>query len=439
MNKAILSAFSALLIASPAWAADATKTLNLDTGRANREFVMYGTRGASEYITAYLFVNSASYTANDLDGYIFYSTAQTSTSGVYIYSTTKAAGSISFQADTDDMLGLSTNSSDYPITYHCEVVLTNATQTHVWNRGTLILEWSPAMSGAGVADTSVAMNLDNYTFTGTLPDANIPSTITRDAEWDTRDEVEAVWSGVTTIWADDNDGTGSGLDADLLDGVESSLFLTNVAAGTGITVGGTGRNRTVSLTDGSSQASVDNSSQDFIQDITLDAFGRVTSLTSATASGGGSGTITNVTAGDYLSGGGAGPSVTLAVTGVVATASIGSVVQAYDAQLDDLADGTLSASAIDSAITRDTEWDTLAEINAASGDTDAVTTNQVGSLVQAYDAQLSEWAQIGTGDVYTAAQSDAAFVEDGNTLTLGLSGPAPTNADNYVNQQYVAN
>lgn len=45
------------------------------------------------------------------------------------------------------------------------------------------------------------------------------------ALWDTRDKVEAVWAGVTTIWCDDNDGTGSGLDADLLDGVELSTLV----------------------------------------------------------------------------------------------------------------------------------------------------------------------------------------------------------------------
>lgn len=45
---------------------------------------------------------------------------------------------------------------------------------------------------------------------------------------------------------------------------------------------------------------------------------------------------------------------------------VGVTVQGYDADLDDLAtDGVLSAARIDDAITRDTEWDTPAKINAA--------------------------------------------------------------------------
>ena len=58
-------------------------------------------------------------------------------------------------------------------------------------------------------------------------------------------------------------------------------------------------------------------------------------------------------------------------TDAVLDTDIGATVQAYDADLDDLADGTLSASKLDAAVTRDIEWDTLSEINAASTDTDA--------------------------------------------------------------------
>jgi len=67
------------------------------------------------------------------------------------------------------------------------------------------------------ADNEVANNL-------TVDDAGIAATITRDIEWDTRDEVEAVWSGTTIIWCDDNDGAASTLDADLLDGESSSAY-----------------------------------------------------------------------------------------------------------------------------------------------------------------------------------------------------------------------
>lgn len=50
----------------------------------------------------------------------------------------------------------------------------------------------------------------------------------------------------------------------------------------------------------------------------------------------------------------------------------------------------VDAAIIDSAITRDTEWDTFAEINAASTDTDAVLDTDIGSTVQAYDADLDD-------------------------------------------------
>lgn len=57
--------------------------------------------------------------------------------------------------------------------------------------------------------------------------------------------------------------------------------ITVTTAGTGISVSGT----TVSHSDTSSQASVNNSGNTFIQDITLDGFGHITAITSATTTG----------------------------------------------------------------------------------------------------------------------------------------------------------
>jgi hypothetical protein len=66
----------------------------------------------------------------------------------------------------------------------------------------------------------------------------------------------------------------------------------NIIAGSGLTGGGTlAADRTISHSDTSSQSSVDNSGQNFIQDITLDAFGHITAIASATASGGSSGLV----------------------------------------------------------------------------------------------------------------------------------------------------
>ena len=56
-----------------------------------------------------------------------------------------------------------------------------------------------------------------------------------------------------------------------------------ITAGSGLTGGGTlAANRTISHADTSSQASVNNSGNTFIQDITLDTYGHVTGLSSAT-------------------------------------------------------------------------------------------------------------------------------------------------------------
>jgi hypothetical protein len=62
--------------------------------------------------------------------------------------------------------------------------------------------------------------------------------------------------------------------------------ITGVTAGSGLTGGGTSGTVTLNHEDTSSQASVNNSGTTFIQDVTLDTYGHVTGLTSATASGG---------------------------------------------------------------------------------------------------------------------------------------------------------
>ena len=60
--------------------------------------------------------------------------------------------------------------------------------------------------------------------------------------------------------------------------------ITGVTAGSGITGGGTSGTVTISHADTSSQGSVNNSGTTFIQDITLDTYGHITSIGSATVS-----------------------------------------------------------------------------------------------------------------------------------------------------------
>jgi hypothetical protein len=96
------------------------------------------------------------------------------------------------------------------------------------------------------------------------------------------------------------DGANSGLDADLLDGYQYEDIVaaasSNIGDGT-VTISGTGAlsgsgtfnlndfgntSITISHSDTSTQTSVNNSGRTYIQDITLDTYGHITSLTSAT-------------------------------------------------------------------------------------------------------------------------------------------------------------
>ena len=79
--------------------------------------------------------------------------------------------------------------------------------------------------------------------------------------------------------------------------------ITGVTAGAGLTGGGTSGTVTVSHADTSSQASINNSGRTFIQDITLDTYGHVTGIVSATDADTFVGTVTsvNLTAGTGMS------------------------------------------------------------------------------------------------------------------------------------------
>ena len=73
--------------------------------------------------------------------------------------------------------------------------------------------------------------------------------------------------------------------------------VTSVATGGGLTGGTITGSGTISHADTSSQASVNNSGNTFIQDITLDTYGHITAITSATASSSGGNTWTEIKTG----------------------------------------------------------------------------------------------------------------------------------------------
>lgn len=95
-----------------------------------------------------------------------------------------------------------------------------------------------------------------------------------------------------------------------------------VTAGTGLTGGGTSGTITISHADTSTQASVNNSGRTFIQDITLDDFGHITGIVSATDSDTYVGTVTSVATGGGLTGGTITSSGTISHADTSAQASI---------------------------------------------------------------------------------------------------------------------
>lgn len=153
-----------------------------------------------------------------------------------------------------------------------------------------------------------------------------------------------------------------------------------------------------------------------------DANGDLVTAGAACGVGGGGGTVDDVT-GD--SGTTTGANVSVLGGADVTTSVIGDVL-------------TIT---LDATITRDTEWDTLAEINAASTDTDAVLDTDIGVTVQAYDADLDDLAdgsltgsKVGTGisgtnvTTGTVGESviDAAIARD-SEVTSAIATQAAAN------------
>lgn len=83
----------------------------------------------------------------------------------------------------------------------------------------------------------------------------------------------------------------------------ASGTVTSIATGDGLTGGPITASGTISHADTSTQASVNNSGRTFIQDITLDTYGHVTGITSATDTDTYTGTVTSVATGGGLTGG----------------------------------------------------------------------------------------------------------------------------------------
>ncbi len=111
------------------------------------------------------------------------------------------------------------------------------------------------------------------------------------------------WSSPVTIWNSGNDGSGSGLDADLLDGNHASAFATASQGTSAETAYGWGNHASAGYLTAhptiSAASSSDNSGRTYIQDILLDSNGHVTGITTATETV--TDTNTTYSAGTHLS------------------------------------------------------------------------------------------------------------------------------------------
>lgn len=124
----------------------------------------------------------------------------------------------------------------------------------------------PNVAGAVTSSHSDLNKLDAYT--GNTADLNLLS--------------GQAAASVTSANVGHLSGVTSNIQTQLDGKVPTARTLT---AGTGLSGGGSlAANRTISHADTSSQASVNNSGNTFIQDITLDGFGHITNITSAAAS-----------------------------------------------------------------------------------------------------------------------------------------------------------
>jgi hypothetical protein len=204
-------------------------------------------------------------------------------------------------------------------------------------------------------------------------------------------------------------------------------YMVNVITGSGISIShtqGEGSTATISHADTSTQASVNNSGRTFIQDITLDDFGHVTAITSATDADTFVGTVTSVAAGSGLNGG------TITTTGTISVDS-GSMLPYYSSSIfsrvsGDItinSGGTASIAANSVALGTDTTGSYVGTITAGTGiDTTGATTGE--DIAHTISVDVSDFMSNGADNrIVTATGSDAMNAEanltfDGNILAV---------------------
>lgn len=86
-------------------------------------------------------------------------------------------------------------------------------------------------------------------------------------------------------------------------------------------------------------------------------------------------------------------------------------------EIDTALDALEAGTSIDASLTRDTEWDTAAEINAATTDEDMVLDSDIGTTVQAYDSDLADLADGSLGGSKIGAPGGLGI--DASVITTG--------------------
>jgi len=245
--------------------------------------------------------------------------------------------------------------------------LTNAGANAAFNYGG-ISDWSTTERVLIYSQTDQTEN-GVYTVT-TVGDGSTPWVLTRatDADSAGASDPDALGTG-DAFFVQEGNGAGElyvmNTEGTITFGTTNITF-TQIAsaaiysAGSGLDLNGT----VFSHTDTSSQASVNNSGNTFIQDVTLDGFGHVTALTSATAVIN-DGTLTLATSGTGLSGSASftandSDNVTFTVTSNATNANTASTIVARDAS------GNFSAGTITAALSGNASTSSSCSGNAAT-------------------------------------------------------------------------
>jgi hypothetical protein len=432
--------------------------LNLNDGAsagtiANSKTVVYGASGEVNATTLQLSGTSLTASATELnyvDGVT--SSIQTQLDAMVEKAGDTMTGALTLNADPSSALHAATKQyvdtqTSAGIHYHDPVrgeVETNLSATY--NNGssgvgaTLTATSNGAFNAGGISDWSTSERVLVYSQTDatengvytvtTVGDGSNPYVLTRatDADSAGASDPDALGTG-DAFFVQEGDGAGElyvmNTEGTITFGTTDISFtqISSAAiysAGTGLDLTGT----VFSHDDTSSQASVNNSGNTFIQDVTLDGFGHVTALTSATAVIN-DGTLTMATSGTGLSGSASftandSDNVTFTVTSNATNANTAGAIVARDGS------GNFSAGTITAALSGNATTSSSCSGNAATATT-LETARTIGGVSFNGSANINLPGVNTTGNQNTSGNAaTATALATARSIGLGgdLSGSA---------------